>query len=177
MTELFIVNLAGSASPSEVKQLAKDTAAYGGEWVSSQIHYMDSQVSALIKVQSAHTQSELIQQLFKRNPNLHTIITPCRRPYHDASESYLIILTCHDRAGLIRDINHKLELQNAKVLSFSSQRVFIARTDCVDHQEFCATIEVQLPSKVLIEDVIHELETLHSSINIKLSQTVEASSS
>ncbi|MGB2080121.1 MAG: ACT domain-containing protein, partial [Vibrio sp.] len=119
MTEIFIVNLAGSASPTEIKQLAKETAAYGGQWVSSQIHYMDSQVSALIKVQSASTQSELIQQLFKKNKNLHTIITPCELPYHDSDESYLIVLKCIDRPGLIRDINHKLEQQNAKVLSFS----------------------------------------------------------
>lgn len=170
MKELFIVNLSGTAKPEELKQLATETAAFGGDWLYSQIHYMDDQVSALIKVQSSEKQVELIKKLFRKNPKLHAIITPCKHPAHNEQDSFLLLLSCPDRKGLIRDITYILEQQRAKVLSFTSQRVFIARTNYVDHQEFSATIELQLPITSHIQDLIHELEGLNQNATVKLSQ-------
>ncbi len=163
---LFIVNLSGNASPNLIKQLAQQTHMLGGIWLTSQIHFMDDQVAGLIKIQSSIDDADKIQQMFTQTNELLTRFTISNSLPHAKDTVYQIRIDSSDKLGIISDITHTLDALKAELLSFDSQRVFIADSRCINDTIFSANLEFTLPSVVEFQDVIHELEALSSNIQV-----------
>ncbi|PWI34793.1 transcriptional regulator [Vibrio albus] len=170
MSNSFIVNFVGKASPATIKHLSAITHENGGKWLISKVNFIEDQVAAVIKVELPKANTQIVKDAFMANEDLVVQFMDTDSTAHDKEEIFNLRLDANDRAGVVNEITQVLDGQGIRILDMDCQRVFIAGGGGggVSSSLFTANLAIQLPVEVSIEDVTKELEALSEDTKVIL---------
>ena len=168
MSNTFIVNFVGKASPATIKHLSAITHENDGKWLISKVNFIEDQVAAVIKIELPKENEQAVKDAFIANKDLVVQFVESDTAGHDKEEVYNLRLDANDRAGVVNEITQVLDGQGIRILDMDCQRVFIASGGGVSNSLFTANLAIRLPVEVDIEDVAKELESLSEDTRVIL---------
>lgn len=168
MTNTFIVNFVGTATPSTIRQLAAITHENDGKWLISKVNFIEDQVAAVIKVEIPLAQAQIVKDAFQSYPDLLVQIVDCDTKPPREETVFQLRLDANDRYGIVNEITHVLDNQGINILDMDCQRVFIAGGGGISSSLFTANMAIRLPPEIAIDDVAKELESLSEDTRVIL---------
>ncbi len=160
MNTTFIVNFAGQASPSIIKQLANVTHDHGGKWLITKINYLDNLVAGLIKIELPADNVDAVKQAFLAQSDLSVFFAEAQAVEHDKDKLYQVRFDAQDRAGIVKDISQLLEQEQVQIVNMDSNRVFLVGGGGISANLFTSRLTLKLPAQLTIQDVMMQLESI-----------------
>ncbi|MGL6260263.1 glycine cleavage system protein R [Vibrio sp. WXL103] len=168
MNSIFIVNFAGKAQPSTIKQLAAVTHENGGKWLTSKVNFIDEHVAAVIKVEVPRANESVVKDAFQAHPGLMVQIEDSVDHSSKTDTIHQVRLDANDRAGIVNEITHILDAKGISILDMDCNRVFVASGGGISSSLFSANMALKLAPELSIEDVTKDLEMLSEDTRVIL---------
>lgn len=156
MKSIFIVAFAGISSPELIKHLASITHKNGGKWLVSKIHYLDTHISGILKVEIPSENKQIIQDYFLDQDELVVTFSDVLSHRNQHSHNKLKV-DSEDRPGIINDINHILKHQGIELIDMDSHRISVPANGS---SVFTATLTITLPPSTNIHNIAAEIDAL-----------------
>ncbi|WP_394136362.1 glycine cleavage system protein R [Aliivibrio fischeri] len=156
MKSIFIAAFVGISSPDLIKRLASVTHEEGGKWLVSKIHYLDTHISAVIKIEIPSEHKQAVQDYFLSQDDLMVTFSDVIDTTVQDTHSKLKV-DSEDRAGIVNDISNILQNEGIELIDMDSHRIGVPASGT---SVFTATLSLKLPAAANINDLAAEIESL-----------------
>ncbi|WP_300174891.1 transcriptional regulator [uncultured Aliivibrio sp.] len=156
MKSVFIAAFIGISSPDLIKRLASVTHKEGGKWLVSKINYLDSHISAVIKIEVPTLHKKAVQDYFSAQDNLLVTFTDALETIVEHQHTKLKV-DAQDRAGIVNEISNLLQKESIELIDMNSHRIGVPANGT---SVFTATLSLKLPISANIDDLAAEIEAL-----------------
>ena len=164
MKSVFIAAFVGISSPDLIKRLASVTHEEGGKWLVSKINYLDTHISAVIKIEVPTAHKRAVQDYFASQDNLLVTFTDALETIIESQHTQLKV-DAEDRAGIVNDISNILQKESVELIDMDSHRIGVPANGS---SVFTATLSLKLPLSTNINDLAAEIEALSNDMVVTI---------
>lgn len=164
MKSVFIAAFVGISSPDLIKRLASVTHEEGGKWLVSKINYLDTHISAVIKIEVPTAHKRAVQDYFASQDDLLVTFTDALETIIESQHTQLKV-DAEDRAGIVNDISNILQKESVELIDMDSHRIGVPANGS---SVFTATLSLKLPLSTNINDLAAEIEALSNDMVVTI---------
>lgn len=164
MKSVFIAAFVGISSPDLIKRLASVTHEEGGKWLVSKINYLDTHISAVIKIEVPTAHKRAVQDYFASQDDLLVTFTDALETIIESQHTQLKV-DAEDRAGIVNDISNILQKESVELIDMDSHRIGVPANGS---SVFTATLSLKLPLSTNINNLAAEIEALSNDMVVTI---------
>ena len=136
----------------------------GGKWLVSKINYLDTHISAVIKIEVPTAHKRAVQDYFASQDNLLVTFTDALETIIESQHTQLKV-DAEDRAGIVNDISNILQKESVELIDMDSHRIGVPANGS---SVFTATLSLKLPLSTNINDLAAEIEALSNDMVVTI---------
>lgn len=164
MKKTFVTTVSGVTEPGIIKSLAEITRFHGGEWKTSKVIKLGGHFSALFEVMiEAESQPQLESEFVTHFPTLHFSYALVETQLPNLLQRVKLVVDCHDRPGLTREIDDVLADLEVELESLESHRFAVTG---LSSTVFSSTLTLAIPESMTCERVVASLEGLSDDVRV-----------
>ena len=167
MPQHFIVSFIGNDRTGLVEQVAECIRVHGGNWLQSQLSYLEGKFAGLILIALPPENAQNLETGLTQLPSgkASVRVTPVANSETVTSASHRLEVLGPDRAGIIKEVSHALSEENINIVSMETR---VENAPFTGEPMFKATLEVNVPANVDVAMLHARLEEIAEAMTLEI---------